>query len=121
MLWFLWIGYEDRGLTAVLVVGASLSLAIGVSLMARWIGGREMPALRWIAVAAGAGLVVGASVTWIAALLILMKTSLHTHPYLDFSPTDLRLLIERTPIWALAGLLIGSAFGLALVRRRATG
>ncbi len=118
LLWFLWIGYEDQGLVAVTVVGASLSLAIGVNAGGRWIGGRQMAGRGLVLSAAGLGLGCGALAPLIAAVLILVKTSLHTHPYLDFSTADIRLLMVDIPVWAAGGLLIGLAAGLAIVGAR---
>ncbi len=114
LLWFLWVGYEDQGLVAVTIVGASLSLAIGITVAGRQLGGREMTERRWILSTAGLGLGCGALATLIAAVLVLVKTSLHTHPYQDFSTADIRLLLTATPVWAVGGLLLGLAAGLAI-------
>ena len=114
LLWFLWVGYEDQGLVAVTIVGASLSLAIGITAARRQLGDREMTERRWILSTAGLGLGCGALVSLITAVLILVKTSLHTHPYLDFSAGDIRVLLTSTPVWATGGLLVGLAAGLAI-------
>ncbi len=120
LLWFLWIGYEDQGLVAVTIVGATLSLAIGVSAAGRWIGAREMTRRGLLLSAAGLGLGSGVVAPLVTAVLILVKTSLHTHPYLDFSPADIRLLAADIPVWAAGGLLSGLAAGMAVVGARRT-
>jgi hypothetical protein len=53
------------------------------------------------------------AVTPLAVVLMLMKLSLHTHPYPDLLPVDLTAVLGRTPVWALAGLAVGLGAGLA--------
>jgi hypothetical protein len=101
-----------------MIVGASLSLAICIGTAGRWMGGREMTRRALLLSGAGLGLGGGVLAPLIAAVLILLKISLHTHPYLDFSPADIRLLAAGIPVWAASGLLIGLAAGLAVVGAR---
>jgi hypothetical protein len=63
------------------------------------------------------GLAAGSAVGPLAALLMLIKTSIHSHPYLDFTPADLSAAIGRTPIWAGVGLLAGAGVALLAAAR----
>lgn len=107
--WFLWIGFEDRSLTPILILSALISFAIGIEIRFRWgfnlSRSRIENLIRLMAVGAFAGAIVGP----IAVLLALLKTSLHLHAVTDFSTDDLILLVRRVPVWALAGLLFGAA------------
>lgn len=108
LTWFLWIGFEDRGLTPVLILSGLISISIGLQVWARWFPsnqGRNFPFFRWITIGMSSGALVGP----IAVLLALLKTSLHQHIEADFSAEDLALLLGRVPVWILAGLLFGTA------------
>lgn len=129
LLWFFWLGYEDRGPGMVLFLAAVMSVAGGLTGLARWgarggstlrEGSRHLgealsakgwrnPGAMWLAKSSWVGVAAGAAVGPLAALLMLLKTSLHNHPYLDFTGADLVAAVSRTPVWAAAGLLTGIA------------
>jgi hypothetical protein len=103
-----WFAYEDRGLTAVVLLAVGLCLASGLSGWARMqrtsfrhLGGRRTGAL--------AGLLAGAAIGPVAALLILIKTGLHVHPQPDFTAADLGAVLSAWPAWMGAGLSAGLA------------
>jgi len=129
LLWFLWLAVEDRSAGGPVIVAAAACLAVGLTVLRRWrlrgAGKTPAPALVhslwgrrldermvWLAQSTlcgfGAGLVVGP----VAALLMLVKVSLHGHPAPDFTGADLVGALMRTPAWALAGLCLGAALGL---------
>jgi hypothetical protein len=60
----------------------------------------------------GVGLLTGTLVAPVAVLLILIKISLHSHGTPDFTSGDIGAVMNRTPVWALAGVLSGEALGL---------
>jgi hypothetical protein len=43
---------------------------------------------------------------------MIFKMGLHGHPNPDFTPEQLLEIFYRTPVFILAGLLIGSGIGL---------
>jgi hypothetical protein len=109
LLWFLWIGYEDRGLTPILILSAVIAFSIGLEFYVRR-GRRENQSqavvfIRGMAIGGMSGALVGP----ISLVLASVKTSLHQHGVLDFKTDDLIMLVEGIPIWALAGLLFGTA------------
>ena len=121
LFWLAWLGIEDRGLTAVVLLAGCLGAASGLSAWQRW---RADQAGRWSAWVRGAvlGGLAGASVAPLAALLILVKTSLHAHPVPDFTAADLGRVLAVWPAWTGAGLLAGLAgAGLATDRARLPG
>jgi hypothetical protein len=109
--WVAWIGLEDRGLTAVVLLAASLCAASGLSAWVRWRRKDTRLPPAWLR-GALVGLVAGGCVGPTAALLILLKTSLHAHPVPDFSAADLGRLLSVSPFWVAAGLAAGLALGL---------
>lgn len=98
---FLWLGLEDQGLGTVFAVASLACSAIGLTVLRRRDRG---PA--WAIVV---GLLSGSAVPLAATLLMFLKVSLHGHPTPDFTLEDIRAALGRTPLWALAGLLAGTA------------
>ena len=112
LVWFIWIGYEDRGLVSVLIVSALIAVPVGFEAYDRWrvklgVSFRQS-ALR----GALAGTLSGALVGIIAIVIALMKVSLHQHVIPDFSRGDILGLLKRTPAWSIGGLLIGSSLAM---------
>ena len=108
LIWFLWIGYEDRGPTPILLLSGMIAFSIGLEIRTRWVGNKwskTRNTFRWITLGTMSGAIVGP----IAVTLALLKTSLHQHAVADFSIDDLLALAERVPIWAVAGSLFGIA------------
>ena len=112
-VWFVWIAVEDRRLGPVLLLAALVSSAFAITGLARWRSGRLVGRRRWLVESTGVGLIAGAMVAPIAILLILIKISIHAHGTPDFSLTDIGSVLEREPVWMLAGMLCGEALGLA--------
>lgn len=105
-----WFAYEDRGLTAVVLLAAGLCLAAGLTGRSRL---QRTPMRRLGRRSAGAlaGLLAGAAVGPSAALLILIKTGLHAHPQPDFTAADLAAALSVWRAWTGAGLAAGWAIG----------
>lgn len=110
--WFVWLGYEDQGTRAVLLLALLLALALYLEGWFRW--GRGPSGARPELKAAALGLCLGAAVPLLGALFMLMKVSLHTHVEPDFTVRQVLATLARTPAWGLAGLLAGVAAGLLL-------
>jgi uncharacterized membrane protein len=70
----------------------------------------------WLTV--GVGALSGLLVPITTVILMLVKISLHYHGVTDFSINDINAVLVRTPIWVVAGLLIGSALGLISTIKR---
>ncbi len=112
LVWFFWIGYEDRGLVTVLIVSAVIAVPVGIEAYDRW--RVKLGVSFWQSTLRGAlaGTLSGALVGSIAILITLMKVSLHQHVIPDFSSGDILTLLNRIPAWSIAGLLIGSSLAM---------
>jgi hypothetical protein len=110
--WFVWIGVEDRGLFAVLLLSAAslsvLILAIQPKIRTRL----PRSGMARSATILSVGLVAGLLVTPTAILLMAVKTSLHGHVPPDFNRADLLHVLGSTPAWALGSLLLAAAAAL---------
>ena len=112
LIWFVWLGFEDRGVQAVVIVAAGIALPLGFQLFATW---QRLPVhtqAAWMLRSVLSGVSAGILVIPIAIVLALIKISLHQHDVPDFSGMDLQNLLPRTPFWLLAGLLFGAAGGV---------
>ena len=118
LLGFLWIAYEDQGLTALSFVAAAIAFAAGLTVLNRWVGSGKLPRRKWLLRTASVGLVAGAAVGPITALLMLIKLGLHAHPDADFGPDQFIMALSRTPYWAGLGALIGLALGFTVRETR---
>lgn len=111
VLVFFWIAYEDQGLTALSFVAAAIAFASGLTVLNRWVGSEKLPRRKWLLSTASVGLIAGAAVGPLTALLMLVKLGLHAHPDPDFGPDQFVQALSRTLYWAVLGLLIGLALG----------
>ena len=115
-LWFLWIAYEDRGLGAVTTVSAVIAAAGGLTLLDRWRPSGPLTRKDWVVRLSATGLVAGAAIGPLNALMILVKVSLHVHPQSDFTAAQVLQAVSRTWISAGVGSAIGAAAGFATRR-----
>ncbi len=118
LLWFFWIAYEDQGLVALSFVAAAIAFAAGLTVLNRWAAGEMLPRRRWLLHSGSVGLVAGAAIGPLTALLMLVKLGLHAHPDPDFGPEQFMMALSRTFYWAGLGTLIGLALGIAVRETR---
>jgi len=118
LLGFFWIAYEDQGLTALSFVAAAIAFASGLTVLNRWVGSEKLPRRKWLLHTAGVGLIAGAAVGPLTALLMLIKLGLHAHPDADFGPDQFVLALSRTLYWAGLGGLVGLALGFTVRETR---
>ena len=116
---FFWIAYEDRGLEAISFVAAAIAFAGGLAVLNRSVGSEKLSRKSWLMRTAMVGLVAGAAIGPVTALLMLVKLGLHAHPNSDFGPEQFALALTRTVYWAGLGALIGLALGLTVRETRA--
>ena len=107
---FFWIGYEDRStfLPVLLGGGIALGLALQLKHSIDRVGVASQAATKYLLY----GLIFGGLAMPLAALSMLVKLSLHAHVPPDFSAAQIQAVLLRSPIWAIAGAMIGLAAGL---------
>jgi len=109
---FFWLRLEDNSVWSVVSLGAGLALlTIGWTTMGK-LGGREVRARYLIPGAALLGGLTGLGASLATTALMILKTGMHGHLFPDYPPGEIIALLQRIPIWMLAGGLVG--FGLAL-------
>ncbi len=118
LLGFFWIAYEDQELTALSFVAAAIAFASGLTVLNRWVGSEKLPRRKWLLSTASVGLIAGAAVGPLSALLMLVKLGLHAHTDADFGPDQFVLALSRTLYWAGLGVLIGLVLGFTVRETR---
>jgi hypothetical protein len=106
----LWLPVEEVSAAGALVFAGAINAWWGTRLLLDAPADRRALLLRYALVGALAGLAVSP----VALLLMIFKSGLHSHNQPDFTPGQMLAVIQRTPVWAAAGLLV--ALGSALLR-----
>jgi hypothetical protein len=110
----LWLPIEDTSERWVLGFGICIS---GLA-AARLLNSRFVPPnpVWWIY--ALAGLLSGLAVTPIALLLMAFKGGVHGHGRPDFTPGQVTIVLQLSPVWVAAGVLIGLGVALWVQARK---
>ncbi len=107
---FFWMSAEDSvWLVTVLGLGVSLLAAAHATFRFK---GRTFRARYWIPTAMVLGALVGAGTVVVTVVLMLMKTSLHSHIYPDYPFPLISGIVERLVPWTVAGALVGLSVAL---------
>ena len=113
----LWSGLEDSDATAVTALGALSSISLTLLLLSRLSAGQRVRSSH----IALAGALAGALASLCIAALMLFKNLRHAHIFPDYPAEMLLVVLERLPLWAIAGGLAGLGIGLLLVSRLGEG
>jgi hypothetical protein len=112
LLLFLWLGPEDYSVWPVTLLGTGLSALTVILWMSGKIGGKEVSGRMLLPGATLMGATIGIGASIATAALMFFKNARHAHIYLDFPPGQMLAMLERAPIWGLAGSLVGLALAL---------
>jgi hypothetical protein len=118
---FLWMGPEDNHLGRVTLLGTISALLAVIYWTLRALGGKVIPG-RYVpplGMLLGALTGLGASVS--TALLMFFKNVWHAHLFPDFPAGLIGAMLERAPVWMLAGGLAGLGLGLIWLALRTAG
>jgi hypothetical protein len=110
---FLWMSVEDNAVWPVALYGLGLATLILYLTLSDKMGGKIIP-VRYLPLAAALwGALMGLSAGIAITVLMFFKNALHAHLYLDYPPGLILAILQRAPIWAVAGGLAGIGFALA--------
>jgi hypothetical protein len=110
---FLWFTPEDNQVWPVTLLGVGMSL-LGIFLaLVNNIGGKSIPSWAVIPVGLVLGIVAGLGASVATAALMFFKNAIHAHLYFDFPVRMMLAILERAPVWGLAGGLTGLGLALA--------
>jgi hypothetical protein len=111
----IWLGMEDSSLLLPVLLGGVLATILGLLAALEHYGGQAVPSGRFLGGSILFGGVIGASAAIVTILLMVIKTSLHGHPYPDYPLPVLLVVLARLPAWGLAGMLTGLGVGLLAI------
>ena len=103
----IWLPFEDTNENIVVVIATAICVWFAVRYLLSPAPLHQSPWFRHLY----AGVVAGLSITPVALLLMVFKLGLHGHETPDFSPFQMARIVELTPLWGTAGLLIGIGTG----------
>jgi hypothetical protein len=112
---FLWLGIEDNSVAPAVVLALGLCLITALLWLISRHGGRTLPWRHVLVGAAVLGVLIGLSTSLAGALLMVLKNGMHGHAFPDYPPGLIIEIVQRAPLWGLAGGFAG--LGLALVWR----
>jgi hypothetical protein len=105
---FLWLGVEDTHTLPVALLGSAAALCAVLMWVASQGGFQALSGSPAVGLVLMGGL-VGALAALTTTVLMFVKTAWHSHIALDYPPLMMLAMLERAPVWALAGVFVGAA------------
>jgi len=98
-----WLPFEDSSLAWIIIFSLAIcTLGIAYALTKFRLSQKRA----WLYLPL-TGIAAGAAITPVALSLMAFKSGVHGHGAADFTPAQVTSILQRTPIWAAGGLLIG--------------
>jgi hypothetical protein len=107
-----WLSLEDNGTLSVALLGTGATILYSSVWLLKRSGGQVLPLRLWLPGLILFGGILGALSTLTTTLLMFFKTGWHGHIFPDYPPQMLLAMLQRLPVWMLAGALIGLAIAL---------
>jgi hypothetical protein len=110
---FLWLRIEDNSLLPAVVAGLGLSLLAAFLWLTNNLGGKGLRLRYVLPGAALLGALCGLGAATATTGMMLLKNGMHGHVFPDFPFGVIVEILQRAPMWALAGGLAGLGLVLA--------
>jgi len=107
LIMLLWLPFEDTSIFWAIAFTTAITGLITIHYLIKY---RKAANHWWFYPLTG--LLFGLMITPMALLLMAIKSGVHGHGFPDYTPTQVRQILQLTPVWILAGLVTGSAAGL---------
>jgi len=115
ILVFLWLGPEDNHVWPVVFISMGAAALILTQWLLRRFGGQDISETYILPMGMTIGGIIGLATAVITALLMLFKNARHAHVFPDFPPGLMGAVLERAPVWTIAGSIFGLGVGLLLL------
>ncbi len=115
---FLWLEPEDDAVWPAALLGAGLSALLVVFWVLGRFGGKTVSRRTVVSGALALGAVGGFGAAIMTTVLMFFKNARHAHLYPDYPPEQMGAMLQRGPVWALAGALFGLGLALAWLALR---
>lgn len=113
ILTLLWLSREDNDVAAAALLGCGLPVLLAAFEATGRLGGRLISRRYVLAGGVALGALTGLATALSVAGLMLFKNALHSHFFLDYPPHIILGILQRAPVWTLAGALAGLGLALA--------
>lgn len=109
---FVWLSREDSDVLGVVTLSVWGAVLICGSWIINRIAGKSVsPSIALLSTAI-TGAIMGISTSLLTAFLMLFKNVRHAHIFPDYPFELIGAMLQRAPVWGLAGALFGIAIGL---------
>lgn len=105
-----WMSLEDNGALSVAILGTALALWLVYFGMLRYMPNHPLTMRRMSFM----GLMIGASSAICTTALMFFKTAWHGHLFPDYPFGMMIAMVQRAPVWGIAGAMFGLALWLVL-------
>lgn len=109
----LWTSLEDNSVLPVVLLGTGLALIAAALWITRRFGGRSFNGRGALIAAALIGAGIGGGNALATAVLMLIKDGLHSHLFPDYAFELIAAMVQRAPLWSVAGAFAGLGLLLA--------
>jgi hypothetical protein len=110
---FFWLRIEDNSVLPAVIGGLGLSLLGAHLWLTKNLSGKILRLGYLVIGSVSFGVVCGLATSAVAAGLMLLKNGMHGHVFPDFPFGVIVEILQRAPVWALAGGLAGLGLALA--------
>ncbi|MAU13073.1 MAG: hypothetical protein CL607_24865 [Anaerolineaceae bacterium] len=111
-LLFIWLTLEDTQLPPIILLSLlATSLWLLNPLLQRFASQAISPVKFILAIALLSAL-IGAGTVILTTIMMFLKTAWHSHLFPDYPAPMMFAMLQRLPLWTVAGLLLGTSFGL---------
>lgn len=112
---FFWLGPEDNHIWPVTLLGVFGAVLMVPQWMLGRVGGQQLSRRDVLLLLSLGGALMGISANLFTVGLMVLKNARHAHIFPDYPGGLLLAMLERAPVWAAAGGLIGLGLGLVLI------
>lgn len=113
LVMLLWLSLEDTHTEPVALLGTGFALLSVAGWLIGQYGGVSLAARLWMPGAVLVGALTGAGAALMTTLLMFFKTAQHSHVFPDYPLPMMLAMLQRLPVWGVAGALIG--LGVVLI------
>lgn len=115
---FFWLSLEDTHVAPVVLFGLGLAILIIGLMTLDKIGGRWLAARQFFGLIVVSGVAMGLGTSVATAVLMFFKNARHAHLFPDYPTGMIMAMLERAPLWGVAGGLLGLSLGLGWLATR---